>query len=436
MTILAAASEASSGLRILIGLALLVTLALVGSSRLLWSWRRSALGATLTTGGWIAVGIGMIVGPHALKLVDAAHVDVLRPLILFCLGWVGLMVGLQLRGDIPRLLPKHTIRGAVIDALASIAALGGAAFAVLWFVFGESSVAPCVVLAVVLGAAGVGWSAETRSLASHQPALARPAAVLRAVSGLASVGAIVAFGLMTMAIRHGDGGALALAGDALGLGLAVSVVAALVCGLLGYWLMNLAGRGHGEFLVVLLGLVAFAAGAAATMAVSALFVGMVVGIVIVNLPGQTLTRFQRVIVDAEQPIGMALMLTAGVVADPTMGWRAWVMVGALLVARLLVKTLLGPKLVTAVEPSARRTSVMVGPLRQAPLAVALATAYAIGGHEAATHPLLPGGQLVMIVIALGLVSDLTPMLSRVAQPERWHSESQQARAATAEGGEA
>lgn len=435
MTILAAASEASSGLRILIGLALLVTLALVGSSRWLWSWRRSALGATLTTGGWIAVGIGMVVGPHALKLVDAAHVDVLRPLILFCLGWVGLMVGLQLRGDIPKLLPKHTIRGSLLDALLSVAVLGGVAFVVLRYVLDIDAVAPAVVLSVVLGACGVGWSAETRSLSSHRANLARPAAVLRAISGLASVGAIAVFGLMSMAIRH-DNSLIAITPGALGVGLAVSVVTALVCGLLGYWMMNLAGHGQGEFLVVLLGLVAFAAGAAATMAVSALFVGMVIGIVIVNLPGSALKRFQRVIVDAEQPIGMALMLTAGVVADPTMGWRAWALVGALLVGRLLVKGMITPTLIGAVEPAARRTSVMVGPLRQAPLAIALATAYAIGGHEAATGKLLPGGQLVMVVIALGLLSDLTPMISRLAQPGRWSSDLQPAAAAPTEGGEA
>jgi len=160
------------------------------------------------------------------------------------------------------------------------------------------------------------------------------------------------------------------------------------------------------------------AGIASTLGFSPLFVAMLLGAVIVNLPGKMLNQFQRVVVDAEQPIAMALMLTAGVVADPTPGRTAVWLLLALFAARLLVK-----RIVARWQPfrdaGARGTPLVFGPIRQAPIAIALALSYATSAHAHAASSIVTGGEVVMIVIAIGLLSDFLPLLTRYTHPHRW-----------------
>ncbi len=439
MTLLAAASESSTGLRILLGLAVLVALALAGSSRSVLPLRKSPIGKILMTGGWVSVGIGLILGPGVIGLLDLEHVMVLRPLVLFCLGWVGLMVGLQLRMELPKMLPARTWRAVAADSVICMIVLGAVAFAILSYGMrgvvehlGMEHHVTAVILAGVLAASGIGWSAETRSIVGNRPHLKKAAGALRVVSGMSSIVAVLVYGVLFMLIPHGDlmrePEALTRLLPTFGIGLTVSLTIAVVCGLLGFWMMTIAGRGNSEFLVVLLGLVALFAGAAAMMGASALFVGMCVGVVIVNMPGKTLMKFQRVILEAEHTIAMALMLTAGVLADPFLTWWMWGLVLALVAARMLVKTSISRRELVQMEPSASNTAVTVGPLRQAPLGIAMATGFGISVHAVATDEainhtidgsLITGNQLVMIVVMVGLLSEFSPLVSRMIHPERW-----------------
>jgi hypothetical protein len=296
--------------------------------------------------------------------------------------------------------------------------VGGAAFVVIAFnpFGGGERVAEVGVFAGVLGACAVGWSAELRSLVGSEQHRG-PAGRVRAVAGLTSALAIAAYGVVFMLIEHGATFGISLL--PLGVGLVVSLLTAVVVGLLGAWLMPLARKSQSSFLVVLLGLVAFAAGVAATLGYSPLLVAMLTGALLVNLPGSALTRLRRVVVDAEQPVAMALMLTAGVIADPRLGAGWWVAIGVILTARLLVKLPLG----LASTRIGGGGPASAGPLpfaamRQAPLAIALAVGYAISGHAGVTDAVIDGGKLVMVVILVGLGSDIVPQVLRlvVARP--------------------
>lgn len=409
--------DGGAAMRLLLGLAVLVALALIAAHRRWWAWRRAPLGAALTTGGYLTMAIGLLLGPHAIGLIDAADVSALRPLILFCLGWVGLMVGLQLRRDLPSLLPARTLPLAGLDALLSILGVGGAAFCAMAFnpFTAGLRVAEVGVIAGVLGACAIGWSAELRSLVGseqHRGAAGR----VRAVAGLTSAVAIAAYGVVFMLIEHGATFGISLL--PLGVGLIVSLLTAGIVGLLGAWLMPLARKSESSFLVVLLGLVAFAAGAAATLGYSPLLVAMLAGALVVNLPGSALTRLRRVVVDAEQPVAMALMLTAGVIADPRLGAGLWLAIGVILAARLLAKWPLGLATTRDADQPASSGPLPFAAMRQAPLAVALAVGYAISGHARVTETVIDGGKLVMLVILIGLGSDIVPQLLRLIAPNR------------------
>ncbi len=406
-------------MRILIALVVLVVLALLVSSERLWAFRRHPLGAVLSTGGWVAVAIGLILGPHGVQLVTAEHTQTLRPLILFCLGWVGVMVGLQLRRDLPAMLPAGSVRATLIDFVGSMVVLSGLTAAALAIGVDAVDWPAVVVLSVLMGACGVGWSPEVRSLVRERQQTSA-ASYLRAVSGLGSTLAVLAYGVAFLLIQHDpapvDGARPDLQFSMLPLtaGMAVSVLIAGVFGLLGAWLMRIAGRSESQFLVILLGLVSFATGAAATVGFSPLFVAMLCGVVVVNVPGDVLTRFKRVIIEAEQPIAMIMMLTAGVLADPRLSQPALLLLGLLLGGRVVLKLALARR-DRQLRADPRDSALGLGPLRQAPLAVAMAMGYAVSGHQLLTAHLLTGGELVMVVILIGVMTDAAPLLRRLSR---------------------
>jgi hypothetical protein len=156
------------------------------------------------------------------------------------------------------------------------------------------------------------------------------------------------------------------------------------------------------------------------MGYSPLFVGMLCGMVMVNLPGDVLLRFRRVILEAEQPVAMALMLTAGVLADPNIGLMGWGLVMALVAARLPVKLFVVNRCIRRFGQARGDGPVNFVPLRQAPLAIALGVGYAISAHAEATSGAMDAGRLLMVIILVGLVTDIAPQALRLLRGEEGH----------------
>jgi len=90
----------------------------------------------------------------------------------------------------------------------------------------------------------------------------------------------------------------------------------------------------------------------------------------------------------------------------------------ILAARLLAKLPLGLATTHMPDQPAPKGPLPFAPMRQAPLAIALAVGYAISGHARVTEPVLDGGKLVMLVILVGLGSDVVPQLLRLIAPDR------------------
>ncbi|MBI1372932.1 MAG: hypothetical protein GC159_09250 [Phycisphaera sp.] len=423
-------------MRILLGLAILITLALAASSRKLWSLRRTRLGTALTTGGWLMIAIGMMIGPHGAELITHDQLEVVKPLILFCLGWVGLMIGLQAHRSVFTKLPPLVTRVALVDVALSVLFVGGATLAVVMAF--DQPLWAAMPVALVMGVCGVSWSAEVRSLAKSPMQGQAVTGVMRGASGLGSIFAVLAYALLVnsfviSAYDSGAGGALvdtateqAITWSVLrmGIGIGASLLIGTAMGVLGLWLSKLAGRGEGEFLVVLLGLVSFTAGAAATMGYSALFVSMLTGAVLVNLPGKALDRIKRVIIEAEQPLAMVLMLVAGVLTDPAVfvnrPKESCALIAAVLAARAVTK-LGGSRWQVRrglkIEAGAPTPS-LVGLIRQAPLAIALAAGYALSQVGRADQSALRGDEVLMLVIVCGLIAEAGPFFHKPNSPAK------------------
>ncbi len=402
-------------MRILIGLIIVVTLALVVSGRQWWSLRRTPIGAALTTGGWLAVAIGLLLGPHVSGVVQRDQLLTLQPLVLFCLGWVGLMVGLQAHRRLPQMLPGSTSRLALLDAGVSVVVFSAMALGVIWLLSDEFNWQwyEQLMVAPLLGACAIGWAPEVRSLRQVGTADTPLRGLLRGASGVGSILAAVCYGLVFAGAQldHGADNVVVL----LLIGGVMSVAIALVLGLMTWWLMRIAGRSDAEFLVVLLGTVTLMAGGAAVLGYSPLFVSLLGGAVLANMPGEVLTRFRRVIIDAEQPIAMVLMLVAGILADPMIGQTGAVLVVVLVVARMVFKRLITHRQVNAhAGPVQLNSPLRRAPMRQSPLAIALAAGYVMLMPPTDAVRYVDAGQLMMVVILVGLICDAVPWLSSVA----------------------
>ncbi len=407
-------------MQLLISLSVVVALALVASSRSFWSLRRTAVGAVIFSGGWVAVGLGLLLSLDRLALVRSGQVSALEPLVHFALGWVGLMVGLQLRRDLPKYLPGALLRLMAMDlGLALFAGVG------IWLAAGWLLDLPMGhplrwFIAAFLGVCMIGWAAEVRSLRRQPAQDADSERLVRATSGLSSVFALLLYGMLFFLFDTPAGAAVGadaarsmgtvIAPQRILFGLSISILIAAAAGWLCHWLMRLAGRNEGHFLVVLLGVVALIAGAAEAMGEPPLLVGMLCGAVLVNLPGDPVVRLKRVLLEAEQPMAMAIMLVAGLMADPVLPGMAWAVVGGVILLRIAIKWKLIGDRIARTAPAGESALFHLAPLRQHPLAMAMAVGMVI------THPIdhaaVTGRELLMMVIAIGLVCDLVILLGK------------------------
>jgi hypothetical protein len=376
----------------------------------MYAIRRTRLGAAITGGGWVLMAIGFALGPFGGQLIMPDDLTVLQPLALFCLGWVGLIVGLQLHRRLPSLLPPAVQKITLLDAVLSVAVIGGAAWAAIGGLTGGwwNALPPSMLLAI----ASIGWSPETRSLRTSS-SLSSAAALVQACGGLSGITAVLAYGLFIASLQlngEGEPDTLVFSATRMGVGVGIAVLTGLTMGLLGKWLMTLAGRDAGEFLIVLLGLVTFTAGAAVVMGYSPLFAALLTGIVVVNLPGPALEKFKRVIMDAEQPMAMTLMALAGLLLDPFIGWSGLMLLLVLVIVRISLKQM-------AIRPMLRRigeittpSTALAGMLRQSPIAIPLGLGFAISPFGRTGEGLADGPQLLAVLVAVALISDVWALM--------------------------
>ena len=177
-------------MRVLIGLAILLTIALLASSKRFYAFRRTPWGAVLTTGGWIMVAVGLAIGPWGARLVTRDQLPVLQPLIVFCLGWVGLLVGMQAHRQLFTVLPPSTVAVSVLDAIVSVVIVTVVVSVLLmsWSWSWHAALPGALVLAVC----STGWSAEVRSLKRRGMGSEAPATFVRAAAGVSSLLAVLA----------------------------------------------------------------------------------------------------------------------------------------------------------------------------------------------------------------------------------------------------
>ncbi len=405
-----------AALRVFLAVAIVVVLSLFATARPFYRIQRTRAVGALISGGWAAIAVGILLGPHALHVIDGNVLLEVRPLLMIGLGWIGVIVGMQGRREIFRRIPSALWRWTLIDAVLSVLLTATIAAIVmsLWLPPGHRTPSWIFAPVVMLASCMIGWAPETRSIRVRlTPPAGRLAVLVQSGAGLSGMLAIGLFGLTFSLTGRDEAGRMGFTMLEAASGVVVALAVATLLGLGGRFMLRRADRSRPETLTVFIGLVALFAGVAADLEVSPLLGSMLAGIVIANLAGPRLRAFERFILGAEHTVALMFSLLAGVLLEPAVGlWGVW-LVTALLLIRLAVKPYAMSRGLSAHAHELPPRSVLyAAPIRQSPVAIAIAVGFVIS--EASMF----NRRLLTVIVLVGLAGELIPYGVSLARSRR------------------
>jgi hypothetical protein len=354
---------------------------------------RWPLASALLGGGWIALACGVALGPIGSGLLRRDSVTGLEPLGQVCLAWIGLLVGLQMKGSLFAAVPNSLLRWIAIDAITSFAGAGLIAWLCLRTAAPSADLRTLWPVVAMIGAATIGWSGELRSLHGLDTRAARISALIQGGAGLGSAIAVVASDLITLAPTGSQSLVTTLA-------IAAAALVALRATL------GLETGHQGRLTLALLGTLALVAGAAAIAGASALPGAFLLGMAITNLRGGAMRKLERLVAESEPAVAAVFFLLTGILLSRSAGWWPWMIAGGLVALRILAKPIVARVALGSAwdEPGALR--LQPAPVRQAPIAIAIAVSTLLV-HDTGVER----GCLLALVMS-GLASAVLPLLWR------------------------
>ena len=295
---------------------ILISLALVGA-RVSFSTVNIAAGPRLffRTGTHFIL-IGFVVGPPVLGLVTREALEHLFPFLALGFGWVGFLFGMQLERETVRAFAAHLYRFAAGQALLAFVFMTAVGLLGLT-VFGYLGRVEVLLLLLASATACTSAPAGIAMISSNFSVRGPVRDMLFFAASVDGIVGIVLLQLIYAGYHPPD--ALGLLGDLPAIAwtvLAGSV--GVLCGIIFVWLSR--GSTEIEELVLfLMGIAAFAAGAALQLQLSPLFVSVIMGAVVVNLVPDS-RRVLRVMAQWEKPAYVILLILAGALVEFPTPW--------------------------------------------------------------------------------------------------------------------
>jgi len=301
----------------LVGALVIIVVALVGA-RLSFSTERVPLGPRLLfrTGTHFLV-IGFVIGPSGLGVVTEEATGELLPFLALGLGWVGFHFGLQLDRDNLRRFraPFHAF------AIGQAALAFTLFFTVGWIalvIVGFTDRSAYILLFSAASTAAVTAPAGIAMVSSNFLVRGRVRDLLLFVASVDALLGIVAL-QATYSFYRTDSIVLdASVFSQLGSFLAVALGLGILCGIVFLWLVRVRPAGE-ELVLYILGICAFAAGAALQWGLSPLFVSMVMGAIVANMTRHR-ERISLVLSRWEKPVYVTFLLLAGALLQVPSWW--------------------------------------------------------------------------------------------------------------------
>lgn len=300
--------------------------------------------------------VGVLVGPHVgLGLIHDSTLDSVQPFISLLLGLSGFLVGLQGRDALKSarltLIGFGSALGVVVVSAAGLLPLvvnllpsseGRPSFRVQRELFrGRGHLLELYFtsehlwLALCLGAAAAVTSSVLISGFRRVHAAQGPVTdIVEAAARASQVTAIIVLGMVLATTRATEtGGNLSLSVAEWEL---AAILGSLVCGLLFGWFIG-PDTDPSRIFLASVGLVTFASGAGAVLAVSPLFVNLVAGLTVAVTSAHA-QRLRRELDRLQHVLFVLLMIFAGTMWSPVHG-ALWLLPAAYVVVRLLARRL-------------------------------------------------------------------------------------------------
>lgn len=253
--------------------------------------------------------VGVLLGPLALNVLNEQVLAALKPFAAIAMGFVGLHYGLQLEARVLRWIPLFYNVAPLAQAMGGALATGVPAFFLLAAFYGPGR--ETIVASMVLGAAAACSTPAPLDLLSRDPrwSTSRLLLMLRHLAEMGELPALALFGL-AVCYRHTqpviEGWNFALTAQ----WLAFSVLLGLLFGGLLELLPRVGTGGPGGLVVGGIGATLMFAGASRYLRLSPLFVALIAGILVANVPGPS-KRLRRFVANTETPFALFLLLLAG-----------------------------------------------------------------------------------------------------------------------------
>ena len=320
-------------IKVIGGLIALLVLAYLGGHRRVVGFQERLGISGVITAGFPFIALGVIASLPSVGILTGGVIDNLRPVLSFGLGWLGFIIGAQLDIRVLERVPRGTAYMILIESILPFLTTAGACGAIMIVAFGSSWTDLSMWRDVVILGAAAAMTAPRRfrGFANRAWREGRGPDVLLAqldelvgVIGLLFITAY--FRESTTAWQLPD---TAWVFVSLGLGVTVGVL---------IFVMVRVPTSNAEFLAIVLGGIAFAAGFAGYLRLSPIVVCFIAGVLVTNFPNDQRDNVFRILRHLERPVHLMFLIVAGAVWSVA-DWRGWLLVPVFVFARVLGKWL-------------------------------------------------------------------------------------------------
>jgi hypothetical protein len=303
--------------KIAIGAALIVVIALMGSRRTFTKIKLPLAARHIYLTGTEYIVVGLCLGSGMLDVLDEQTIGDLNPLLYLALGWIGLLFGVQL--EMPQIarFPRQYFYLAMLQAVITVVVCF---FPFLFLLKGVGGLTSYEIVggALVLGAIAVPTGQSSLALINKELKLFRGSLteILGFVAGIDAIVGLVILGFSFCFNKPGP--IFDSAMNETAFYLAVSSAIGVITGGLLHMLTRIRCSQE-ELLLFTIGIVVFSAGAAAYLRLSPLFITATAGFVIANTKSAKV-RISRALTTLEKPLYIVVLLLGGAMLKPDIGW--------------------------------------------------------------------------------------------------------------------
>lgn len=301
-------------MKFLIAIAIIAGIALIGS-RITFLKKQFGLGIkNIFFTGTEYILLGLLLGSGFLNILDTETIFKFRPFLVFGLGWVGFLYGIQFEIKRVRDLPKKFFSITAIQALITFFLVSSSMF-VLFYIRGALTVEKALITAIVLGITALSTAQSALAIVNKNFKFRdqRLIDLLRYIAGVDGLFAMVFFALFlafTDPVFIGFSSLLSAA-KWVGLTIFTAFIPTLI-----FLLMNRTRYKHQDFLLVLTGVIALTSGMASYLGLSPLLSGLLTGVALANTCKYRI-RALNFLGEGEKPIYILMLIIMGAGWDIT-----------------------------------------------------------------------------------------------------------------------